>query len=223
MIALLFLLTLTGMSCTQPNTGSQEYGQKVALEFVKQEATYRFDGISETIKLTNTTSIGEGWKFTIEFDSRHGGYGNRTGQALDLVIIHHTAEVTVQAGKVTKATMDQQWDMVSQRIDVEIKPVPLDEVKVYIMKSNPPQIGVYIKGGLADGCTTFHDIETNRDGTTVNIKVTVQRPREAKCPAIYTWFEKDVNLGTDFAFGTTYTLNVNDYSITFDGTLIKGN
>ena len=42
------------------------------------------------------------------------------------------------------------------------------------------------------------------------------------CPAIYTWFEKDVNLGTDFAFGTTYTLNVNDYSTTFNGTLMKG-
>ena len=54
-----------------------------------------------------------------------------------------------------------------------------------------------------------------REGNTVNIKVTVQRPRGVDCPAIYTWFEKDVNLGTDFAFGTTYTLNVNDYSTTF--------
>jgi len=104
----------------------------------------------------------------------------------------------------------------------EIKLAPIDEVKVNILKSNPPQISVYIKGGLPDGCTTFHDIETVREGTTVNIKVTVQRPRGVACPAIYTNFEKDVNLASDFAFGTTYTLNVNDYSTTFDGTLMKG-
>ncbi len=220
-IALLILLTFTGLSCTQSNTGSQEGGQKVALEFVKQEATYRFDGIPETLKVTGTTSIGNGWKFTIEFDSRHGGYGNRTGQALDLVITHHRAEITVQAGKVTQAIMDERWDMINQRFDVEIKLAPIDEVRVYIMKSNPPQIGVYIKGGLPDGCTTFHGIETSREGNTVNIKVTVQRPRGVQCPAIYTWFEKDVNLGTDFAFGSTYTLKVNDYSTTFDGTLKK--
>jgi hypothetical protein len=218
LIAFLLLLTFTGISCTQPPASSQEGSQRVALEFVKSEATYRFDGIPETLKFTSYTSVGNGWKFTIEFDSRHGGYGNRSGQALDLVITHHRAEITVQNGKVTQAIMDGQWDMISQRIDVEIKPAPIDEFRVHTMKSNPPQIGVYIKGGLPDGCTTFHNIETSREGNTINIKVTVQRPRGVNCPAIYTNFEKDVNLGTDFAFGTTYTLNVNDYSTTFTGT-----
>ncbi|XUW99763.1 MAG: hypothetical protein TUN42_07675 [Dehalogenimonas sp.] len=217
-IVFLILLTFAGISCTQLNTGSQEGGQKVALKFVKLEATYRFDGIPETLKVTSTSSVSNGWKYSIEFDSKHAGYGNRTGQVLAEVITHHIAEVIVQAGKVTKAIMDQQWDMISQRLDVEIKLAPIDEVKVYIMKSNPPQIGVYIKGGLSDGCTTFHDIETTREGTTVSIKVTVQRPRGVDCPAIYTWFEKDVNLGTDFAFGTTYNLKVNDHSTTFIGT-----
>ena len=220
-IALLIFLTFTGISCTRLNTGSQEESQRVALEFVKQEATFQFDGIHETLRVTNTTAMGDGWKFIIDFDSRHGGYGNRTGQVLAEVITHHTAEVTVQAGKVTQAIMDGQWDMINQRIDVEIKLAPIDEVRVYTMKSNPPQIGVYIKGGLSDGCTTFRDIETTREGNTVNIKVTVQRPKGVDCPAIYTWFEKDVNLGTDFAFGTTYTLNVNNYRTTFDGTLMK--
>jgi hypothetical protein len=51
---------------------------------------------------------------------------------------------------------------------------------------------------------------------------TVQRPRGVNCPAIYNNFEKDVNLGSDFVFGTTYTLNVNDYTTTFNGTLMKG-
>lgn len=103
----------------------------------------------------------------------------------------------------------------NQPTDVEIRTAPIDEVKVYIMKSNPPQIGVYIKGGLPDGCTSFHDIEITREGSTINIKVTTQHPREVSCPAIYTNFEKNINLGSNFVFGTTYTLNVNDYTTTF--------
>ena len=95
--------------------------------------------------------------------------------------------------------------------NLEISLAPIHEVEVSIMKSNPPQIGVYIKGGLRDGCTTFHDIEIAREGNTVNIKVTTQHPREISCPAVYGYFENNVNLGSDFAVGTTYTLNVNDY------------
>ena len=218
---LLVILTITGLSCAESPGKSQAESQRIALEFVKSEATYQFDGMPDTLKLISTTSVGEGWTFVIEFNSRHGGYGDRNGQILDLAITHHRAEVTVQDGLVTAAIMDGQWDMINQRMDVEIKLAPIDEVKVYLMKSNPPQIGVYIKGGLPDGCTTFHDIEIVREGTTVNIKVTVQRPRGVFCPAIYTNFEKDVNLGIDFAFGTIYTLKINDYSTTFEGTLMK--
>jgi len=220
--ALLVMLTLTSIACTQPTAGSREGSQQVAEEFVKREATFQFDGIPETLKVISTTSMGDGWKFTIQFDSRHAGYGDRSGQILAEVITPHTSEVTVQAGEVTTAIMDEQWDMINQRIDVEINLAPIHVVKVYIIKSNPPQIGVYIKGGLRDGCTTFHDIEITRENSTVNINVTTQHPRGVFCPAIYTYFEKDINLGSDFAVGTTYTLNVNDYSTTFDGTLMKG-
>jgi hypothetical protein len=223
---LLVILTFTFIACTQSLAGSQEGSQRVAEEFVKLETTFRFDGIPETLEVTSTTSVGNGWKYSIEFDSRHAGYGNRSGQALAEVITHHVAEITVQAGLVTTAIMDGEWDMINQRIDVEINLAPIDEVKVNIMKSNPPQIGVYIKGGLPDGCTTFHDIEIAWEGSTVNIKVTTQRPRGVSCPAIYTNFEKYINLGSDFTAGITYTLKVNDYTTTFDmsggGTVTKG-
>ncbi len=225
-LSLLMILTLvlvaTGTACIQPTASPQEESRRIAEEYVKQEATFLFDGIPQTLKVKSTTPAGDGWRYTIEFDSRHGGYGNRTGQALDLVITHHVAEITVEKRLVTSAIMDGRWDMINQRFDVEIKLAPIDEVRVYMMKSNPPQIGVYIKGGLPDGCTAFHDIKTTREGSTVKINVTVQRPRGVACPAIYTSFEKDVNLGSNFAFGTTYTLNVNDYSTTFEGTLMKG-
>ncbi|MDD5702877.1 MAG: hypothetical protein PHU23_12605, partial [Dehalococcoidales bacterium] len=218
---LLAILALTGLACTKLSAGSQEEGRTIALEFVKKEATFQFDGIPETLEVISTTAVENGWKYTIEFDSRHAGYGDRSGQILAEVITPHTAEVTVQDSQVASAFMDGQWDMIGQRINVEIIPAPIDEVKVSLLKSNPPQISVYIRGGLPDGCTTFHDIETTREGSTINIKVTVQRPRGVFCPAIYTQFERDVNLGSDFAFGTTFTLNVNDYSTTFEGTLME--
>lgn len=215
--ALSAILTLTGVACNQSPVGSREESQRVAEEFTRLEATFRFDGIPETLKVTGTTSVADGWRYTIEFDSRHAGYGNRSGQMLAQVITHHTAEVTVQAGRVTKAVMDEVWDMISLRMldDVAIDLAPIHEVEVYFMESFPVQVGVRIKGGLRDGCTTFHNIEITREGNTVSIKVTTQHPKDTTCPAIYGFFEKNVNLGSDFITGTTYTLKVNDYTTTF--------
>jgi hypothetical protein len=215
--ALLIFLVLVSGACTKSPGMSQEESRQAAEEFVKQEATFRFDGEPGTLKVTGTTSIAEGWKYTIEFDSNHAGYGNRTGQLLAEVITHHNAEIKVQNGVVKSAIMDVVWDMIKSRMidEMEIRLAPIHEVKTFIMKSNPPQIGVYIKGGLPDGCTTVNNIEITREGNTVNLKVTVQRPKDKACPAIYTYFERDVNLGSGFTFGTTYTLRVNDYTTTF--------
>ena len=219
-LAILLALTVVASgACGQPATGSQEASRDKALEFVRLETTFRFDGIPETLEATETTSVGNGWQFTIEFDSRHAGYGNRSGQVLAQVITHHTAEITVQGGLgVTKAVMDGVWDMIDQRMinDVEISPAPIHEVEVYFMESFPVQVGVRIKGGLRDGCTTFRDIEVKQEGDDVNIRVTVQHPQGVNCPAVYNYFEKNINLGSDFTAGVTYTLNVNDYSTTFE-------
>ena len=113
----LVFVVLICTACGGPSVGSKEYSQNVAEEFVRLETTFRFDGIPETLEVTSTTSVGNGWQFTIEFDSSHAGYGNRSGQVLAQVITHHTAEVTVEGGLgVTKAIIDDVWDMVHQRI-----------------------------------------------------------------------------------------------------------
>jgi len=119
--AFLLLLVLICTACGGPSVGSKEYSQNVAEEFVRLETTFRFDGIPETLEVTSTASVGGGWQFTIEFDSRYAGYGNRSGQMLAQVITHHITEVTVQAGLgVTKAVMDGVWDMVELRMLDEI-------------------------------------------------------------------------------------------------------
>jgi hypothetical protein len=98
---------------------------------------------------------------------------------------------------------------------IDITPAPIHEVTVAFLESQPVQVSVHIKGGLRDTCTKFHEIKTSRSGTQVNISVTVERQRDAICGQVYTFFEKNVNLGSDFTSGKTYTLKVNDNVSTF--------
>jgi len=99
--------------------------------------------------------------------------------------------------------------------EIEIRPAPIHEVRVIVAESYPPQVFVYIKGGLADSCTTFHELTTERNGNTINITVTTQRSKDEICAQVYGFFEKNVNLGSDFISGETYTINVNDETTTF--------
>jgi len=100
--------------------------------------------------------------------------------------------------------------------EIEIRLAPIHEVEVSIAESFPEQIFVYIKGGLADGCTTFNAVETERSGTTIDITVTTQRPRDAVCIQVYSFFEQNVALGSQFTSGQTYTVNVNDVTTSFE-------
>jgi inhibitor of cysteine peptidase len=99
--------------------------------------------------------------------------------------------------------------------EIEIESAPIHEVKVNIAESFPPQVILYIQGGLRDGCTTFHELTTERSGNHISVWVTTEHPKEVSCPAIYVYFDKNVNLGSDFIFGETYEVNVNDYSTSF--------
>ncbi len=100
--------------------------------------------------------------------------------------------------------------------ELEIKQAPIHEVQVSIAESYPEQIFVYIKGGLADSCTAFHDLKTERTENTINIEVTTERPRDAVCAQVYGYFEKNVALGSDFIRGETYIVDVNGVIRTFE-------
>jgi len=100
-------------------------------------------------------------------------------------------------------------------VSYEISPAPIHDVQINIAESYPPQVLVHIQGGLRDGCTTFHDLIWERDGNTVTITVTTRHPQDTACPAVYNYFEKNVNLSTDFVIGQEYTVHVNDVTETF--------
>jgi hypothetical protein len=99
--------------------------------------------------------------------------------------------------------------------EVELRRAPIHEVKVNIAESYPPQVFVYIKGGLSDACTTFYKLTTERSGNTIYITVIVQRPKGAICAQVYGYFEQNVSLGSNFISGETYTVRVNDVTTSF--------
>ncbi len=106
----------------------------VAENFVKNDETYKFDGMKETLSIrvehagaletpgmpmmTALTLPLQQKEFTFKakFDSRHSGYGDRTGKYLAQVITPHEAEITVVNCQVSKAIMDGKWDMLAEKL-----------------------------------------------------------------------------------------------------------
>jgi hypothetical protein len=103
----------------------------------------------------------------------------------------------------------------SPQSNVEISPAPIHDVKIAVTLSQPQEILVYIKGGLRDTCTTFSDMNVKRIDDDINIKVEVQTITGQVCGQVYSFFERCIDLGSDFVPGEPYYVNVNDRTITF--------
>ncbi|UCB43202.1 MAG: META domain-containing protein [Dehalococcoidales bacterium] len=95
---------------------SEAWSRDIAEEFVKNSPTFTYDGIEETLELTDTLTARCPfcWAFTFEFDSRHAGYGTREGETLAQVITPHEAVIIINKGEVVSAIMDREWDMLRQ-------------------------------------------------------------------------------------------------------------
>ena len=121
-IAITILALYNQLSCptekpsTVTNGVSEEESLSIANNFLKNSPTYKFDGLEDTLKHKETLTLRcpYCWQFIFTFDSRHAGYGNRTGQMLAQVITPHTARITVQKGEVTSAILDKEWNMLQQ-------------------------------------------------------------------------------------------------------------
>jgi hypothetical protein len=99
-----------------PKQISEGESQRIAEDFVRNSPTYVFDGIEGTLRLINTVEVSSPytWTFVFYFESRHAGYGDRTGQMLAQVITPHKTSITVEQGEITCASMDEKWDMIKQ-------------------------------------------------------------------------------------------------------------
>jgi|GEM_PF-3163609 len=101
---------------TAPTPETQ--ARNLAEQFVRNSPTFVFDGIEESLKLVETLYPGgeNTWTFVFYFESRHAGYGDRSGQALAQVITPHEAVITIEQNEIKSAVMDEKWDMLTQQI-----------------------------------------------------------------------------------------------------------
>ncbi|MGQ0376968.1 MAG: hypothetical protein ACT4OW_05645 [Nitrososphaerota archaeon] len=89
----------------------------VAEVFVKTGSTFAFDGMEDTLHLEIIQireSFPEQFVIKADFDSSHGGYGDRTDQMMTQVITPHSMELVVANGKIMSAIIDDKWDEVNQ-------------------------------------------------------------------------------------------------------------
>lgn len=92
---------------------------RVARDFVISSPTFVFDGMEETlqVRLNSVVEISPPeYVIHARFDSRHGGYGDRTGQIVTQAITTHLMEIIVSEGKVISAIIDSQWDEINQKL-----------------------------------------------------------------------------------------------------------
>lgn len=93
---------------------------------------------------------------------------------------------------------------------------PIDAADIIIRESFPPQYAVRVVSGLPNGCTLFAGITTARAGDQITITVenSVPRDKNIACTQIYGTHEETIELGSDFTPGATYTVKVNDRTLT---------
>lgn len=111
----LVLVGLAGCGSGKKEGQSQQEAQRIAQDFVEAEATFKFDGMKETLKLTETKALSDGYEFVFEFQSSQAGYGDRTDMVLAQVITLHQDRIVVKQGQVFSAVMDGKWDMMKQQ------------------------------------------------------------------------------------------------------------
>lgn len=126
-LATLLLATLMLAACTKDitttpsntSTAIQVYDQIDIEDWIKNSSTFKFDGISGSIKIPSIVSTVEGnqpvstgeWEFTVEYKTSHPGHGDRTSQVLTQVITNHTAIIKIENGVIISAVCDDIWDM----------------------------------------------------------------------------------------------------------------
>lgn len=118
LLVVLPLLATLGCGATQADQFTEEDSGQTAEGYVRSSPTFAFDGIEDSLVLVNTEAARCPccWAFDFEFECRHAGYGDRTGQVLAQVISPHTARIVVNEGQVVQAVMDGTWDMMTQEM-----------------------------------------------------------------------------------------------------------
>ncbi|MFB6181734.1 MAG: hypothetical protein ABEJ24_02445 [Candidatus Magasanikbacteria bacterium] len=134
--AFVLAFVLIGAGCGQnakaPNKDNQkndknqkqaytlEESKQIAKEWIQNESpTYTFDG--SKLKLKESSKMDKEdcqdcYELVYEFESSHGGYGDRSDKMVTQVITPHEMTVIVEQGEVTKAITDGRFDEMNEKM-----------------------------------------------------------------------------------------------------------
>lgn len=95
-------------------------------------------------------------------------------------------------------------------------PAPIDGLEVRTLEASPPQYLLNVRAGLPSGCAERNRHELRREAATITVTVLNWMPTgNPPCTMIYGSYELNINLGSDFQRGATYSVIVNDKRTTF--------
>lgn len=92
----------------------REDAKEFATEWVKNTPTFAYDG--RNLKLIEHTSIDNQHTISYEFESTHGGYGNRSGEIITQVVTPHMMVLELTGAQVTGAVIDGRYDVLTQQM-----------------------------------------------------------------------------------------------------------
>jgi hypothetical protein len=88
----------------------------------------------------------------------------------------------------------------------------IDSVEALVLESFPVQLQLHIIGAQPDGCDFPVQIEQQRDGNAITLKIFREVPLTVMCPAVLINYDETITLEGTFEPGT-YTIDVNGFVI----------
>ena len=100
--------------------------------------------------------------------------------------------------------------------DRRLVPAPIDATSVAVRAADQHVI-LSVHAGLPSGCAKQDSHAVSRAGDAITVTVNNSMPSAGNtvCTAIYGTSELQLDLGSDFKTGSTYTIRVNDRTQTF--------
>jgi hypothetical protein len=96
-----------------------QHGLAIAEAFVRNSATFRYDGVPESLRLQSVRPLAACpgcYEYVLSFESRHPGYGDRASVPLTQAPTPHQATIILRDQAVVSGVLDAAWDMAQQRI-----------------------------------------------------------------------------------------------------------
>jgi hypothetical protein len=149
LIGLLLVILGVGVYVTRSRSSAgevypQEKSREVAQTWITEfSPTYKYDGFELSLKDTKVLSCQSCYEFIFSFQTRHGGYGDRSGKTVPEIITPHVITVIVADGQVSSAITDDKYDEIRQVLLVANSPRPSGGV-IITNPSPSPQGNIHV-------------------------------------------------------------------------------